>query len=87
MTVSLILMESGLVDPRTSTLVLSFACPFLIAWVLTAGLIRWAPHLGLVDYPGVRKVHTHPTPRGGGLAIFVALGIGFLVARATSHRS
>jgi UDP-GlcNAc:undecaprenyl-phosphate GlcNAc-1-phosphate transferase len=73
MSVVLTLSGPGLVDPRTSTLVLSFACPFLIAWVLTAGLIRWAPRLGLVDYPSVRKVHTHPTPRGGGLAIFIAL--------------
>ncbi|HEY7428088.1 MAG TPA: MraY family glycosyltransferase [Gemmataceae bacterium] len=50
-----------------------FGCPLAISWVLTAILIRWAPRLGLVDYPSDRKVHTRPTPRGGGLAIFLAV--------------
>src|SRR5690349_14856811 len=50
-----------------------FGCPLVISWVLTAILIRWAPRLGLVDYPSDRKVHTRPTPRGGGLAIFIAV--------------
>jgi UDP-GlcNAc:undecaprenyl-phosphate GlcNAc-1-phosphate transferase len=48
-------------------------CPFVASWLLTALLIRWAPRLGLVDHPGERKVHTRPTPRGGGLAIYLAL--------------
>lgn len=57
---------------------------FLIAGFLTAAgiscgiarLIRcWAPALGLLDLPGDRKVHVTPTPRGGGIAIF----LGFLV--------
>jgi UDP-GlcNAc:undecaprenyl-phosphate GlcNAc-1-phosphate transferase len=52
-----------------------FACPLAISWLLTAGLIRWAPRLGLVDYPSERKVHTRPTPRGGGLAIFGAVAL------------
>ena len=34
-----------------------------------------APFLGLVDHPGHRKVHSNPTPMGGGIA--VALGIVF----------
>jgi UDP-GlcNAc:undecaprenyl-phosphate GlcNAc-1-phosphate transferase len=54
---------------------LSFAGPLLVSWLLTAGLIHWAPHLGLVDYPDPRKVHTRPMPRGGGLAIFAALAL------------
>ncbi len=53
-------------------LVWLFGCPLAISWLLTALLIRWAPRLGLVDYPSERKVHTRPTPRGGGLAIFAA---------------
>jgi UDP-GlcNAc:undecaprenyl-phosphate GlcNAc-1-phosphate transferase len=56
-----------------------FACPLLISWLLTAALIRWAPRLGLVDHPSERKVHVHPTPRGGGLAIFVAFTLTILV--------
>jgi UDP-GlcNAc:undecaprenyl-phosphate GlcNAc-1-phosphate transferase len=47
--------------------------PLAISWLLTALLIRWAPRLGLVDYPSDRKVHVQPTSRGGGLAIFAAV--------------
>ncbi len=50
-----------------------FGLPLAISWLLTALLIRWAPRLGLVDYPSERKVHVQPTPRGGGLAIFAAV--------------
>ena len=50
-----------------------FAWPLAISWLLTALLIRLAPRLGLVDHPDARKVHTQPTPRGGGLAIFAAV--------------
>jgi UDP-GlcNAc:undecaprenyl-phosphate GlcNAc-1-phosphate transferase len=50
----------------------------LISWVLTALLIRLAPHLGLLDQPNVRKVHTRPIPRGGGLAIYGAIALGLL---------
>ncbi len=51
----------------------SFTFPLAISWLLTSLLIRWAPRLGLVDYPSERKVHTQPTPRGGGIAIFAAM--------------
>jgi UDP-GlcNAc:undecaprenyl-phosphate/decaprenyl-phosphate GlcNAc-1-phosphate transferase len=55
-----------------------FGLPLAISWLLTALLIRWAPRLGLVDHPNERKVHTRPTPRAGGLAIFAAfLAIGY----------
>ncbi|HEY7327426.1 MAG TPA: MraY family glycosyltransferase [Gemmataceae bacterium] len=50
-----------------------FYVPLVFSWVLTDLLIRWAPRLGLVDYPSERKVHVQPTPRGGGLAIFSAV--------------
>ncbi len=50
-----------------------FGSAFVVSWLLTALFIRWAPRLGLVDYPSERKVHMRPTPRGGGIAIFVAV--------------
>ncbi|MFN9717759.1 MAG: MraY family glycosyltransferase [Planctomycetota bacterium] len=54
-------------------------------WVLAVGFIvsaglscaltpivrKLAPALGLIDLPGDRKVHVQPTPRGGGIAIFL----------------
>ncbi len=37
-------------------------------------LVRWlAPYLGVMDQPSARKVHTRPTPRMGGVAIFWAV--------------
>jgi len=42
-------------------------------------LIRAAPRLGLVDYPKENRFHTRATPRGGGIAIFVAVGITLLL--------
>ncbi len=56
---------------------------FLTAAVLScaiAVLIRkWAPAMGLIDLPGDRKVHIQPTPRGGGIAIF----LGFMIPTVT----
>lgn len=37
---------------------------------------RFAHQFGLLDQPGPRRVHTHPLPRIGGLAIF----FGFIIA-------
>ena len=56
---------------------------FLGAFLLSLGLtpvVRWlAPFLGLIDLPGHRKVHVNPTPRGGGIAIFLGVGISALL--------
>lgn len=54
-------------------LLLGFLLPCLLSALLTALLIRLAPRLGLIDEPGERKVHAQPTPRGGGLAIYLAM--------------
>ncbi|MCH2212303.1 MAG: undecaprenyl/decaprenyl-phosphate alpha-N-acetylglucosaminyl 1-phosphate transferase [Fuerstiella sp.] len=58
--------------------VLSFLTACLIAAFFPScfcvPLIRaLAPRMGLVDQPGRRKVHQHPTPLGGGIAL--AIGI------------
>jgi len=46
---------------------------FVVALSITAALIplfaRWAPHIGLTDAPGPRKVHSAPVPRVGGIAM------------------
>ncbi len=50
-------------------------------WALVAGLIRFAPRIGLLDRPNDRSLHTKVTPRGGGLGFVVvfALGLGALL--------
>ena len=35
--------------------------------------MRVAPSLGLVDKPGLRKIHLKPTPTGGGLGIWLGV--------------
>lgn len=45
----------------------------LVARVLILGLMRFAVQWNLIDHPGHRKVHAHPTPLVGGLAIFLTL--------------
>jgi Fuc2NAc and GlcNAc transferase len=54
---------------------------FLISLSLTYCLIRKGEALGLLDFPNHRRLHTKPTPRGGGLAFIVSflLGSFFLV--------
>jgi UDP-GlcNAc:undecaprenyl-phosphate GlcNAc-1-phosphate transferase len=54
------------------------AVPLALAWALTGRFIRWAVPLGLIDFPADRKVHNHPTPKGGGLAIFLAVWLSFI---------
>ncbi len=43
---------------------------FGVTMVLTALWRRLAPTLGFMDIPGTRRLHAHPTPSAGGLAIF-----------------
>jgi UDP-GlcNAc:undecaprenyl-phosphate GlcNAc-1-phosphate transferase len=57
----------------------AFACPLLLALGLTYALIYLAPRLGLIDRPDPRKVHTRPTPRAGGLAVFAAVALTVLL--------
>lgn len=46
------------------------------SFALTPALIRVAPRLGLLDEPGERRIHLAPTPRAGGIGVFLAtLGV------------
>ena len=55
-----------------------FLPALLTSAVTTALMRRLAPKWGLVDHPNLRKVHTAPTPLGGGIGIWlgVVLPIG-----------
>ncbi len=56
---------------------------FAGALVLAVGatpLARYlAPRLGMIDRPSARKIHTHPVPRLGGAAIYLAVLIAAVV--------
>lgn len=49
----------------------SFFIAFLATWLMRS----WSPKLGLVDQPAARKVHTTPTPLGGGVGIVLGFAI------------
>src|SRR3990172_4909613 len=67
-----------------SVLGFALACAlpaFCVALVVTAGMRRLAPRWGLLDQPGARKVHSTPTPLGGGLGIVC----GFVIPLAAAE--
>lgn len=48
--------------------------------VLLVATSRWHGHLSMDSSVGVQKVHTHPTPRVGGIAIVLGVIAGYLLA-------
>ena len=54
---------------------------FLIAWSACYVIRRAAPAWGLIDHPGHRKVHTRPTPLGGGLAVWLGVLLTFALGQ------
>src|SRR5580704_13549560 len=63
----------------TTYAILTFATSLALVLALTPLGIRLAGVFGLVDEPGVRKVHQTPIPRIGGVAIAFASIVSFLV--------
>jgi len=59
-----------------SQVILPVAIAFLVAFIATPIVIKFAKKWGAMDAPNDRKVHTYSMPRLGGLAIFA----GFLTA-------
>ncbi len=53
----------------------------VVALVATYVIRSRAAAWGLIDQPGDRKVHTTPTPRGGGLAIWLGVVGTFAIAQ------
>ena len=52
---------------------------FLASAILVPLVKKAAEHVGAMDIPNARKAHTVPTPRMGGLAIFGAFLIGYML--------
>lgn len=58
----------------------SFIVAVGVTWAVTPGVIRLASLLGALDHPGERKTHSTPTPRIGGLAVFLGFVGGMAFA-------
>lgn len=66
-------------------LLLLFVCSGLTSYVATAIVRRGAQHIGLVDVPDDRKLHTTATPRLGGIAIIFGFGFPLLLLAANTR--
>ena len=67
-------------------MLLAFAVSLLAAYVMTPPVKRFAEKVGAIDVPkDNRRVHDHPIPRMGGLAIFIGfvLSLIFFVPMST----
>ena len=67
-------------------MLLAFAVSLLVAYVMTPPGKRFAEKVGAIDVPrDNRRVHDHPIPRMGGLAIFIGfvLSLIFFVPMST----
>src|SRR4051812_7436674 len=54
----------------------------LVSWLVAWLVRRWAPQWGLIDQPNAaRKVHSTPTPLGGGLAIWAGVIMPFALGQ------
>ncbi len=58
--------------------ILLFLFSFVATAILTWILVRSLPSFGIVDVPDQRRAHNKITPRGGGLAIMLAIVIGLI---------
>ena len=52
---------------------------FLVSALLVPFVKKMAEHVGAMDIPNARKVHTKPMPRMGGLAIFCSFLVGYML--------
>jgi UDP-N-acetylmuramyl pentapeptide phosphotransferase/UDP-N-acetylglucosamine-1-phosphate transferase len=64
-------------------LTLAALASIAISLILNRGMLKLAPGLGLMDQPGERRIHAHPIPRAGGIAIWLTFVIVVGVILAT----
>jgi UDP-GlcNAc:undecaprenyl-phosphate GlcNAc-1-phosphate transferase len=57
-----------------------FLTGFLVTYLLTPVVRALAVRFGVVDLPNERRPHARPTPRGGGLAVFLGFHAACLMA-------
>jgi UDP-GlcNAc:undecaprenyl-phosphate GlcNAc-1-phosphate transferase len=60
------------------TQVPGFLIALAISWWLTPEIRARAVRIGLMDIPGERRLHTTPTPRLGGVAIYISVMVSII---------
>lgn len=69
------------------SLVALFIFSFVLSLLLTPLVRRFCRSYGLVDHPGVRKVHQNPTPRAGGIAIALSFLTSYCILLALGAKA
>lgn len=67
------------------TYIVAFTVALVVAYFATPRVIDFAIKVGALDAPDARKVHTKPTPRMGGLAIYAAFVLAVLASMYVSR--
>lgn len=74
-----------------SDLIIAGICALAISLALNRAMLQLAPRLGLMDQPGVRRIHAVPIPRAGGIAIWLSfllvVAVGLASGLLDSDRS
>jgi UDP-GlcNAc:undecaprenyl-phosphate GlcNAc-1-phosphate transferase len=65
--------------PEDIQALLAFLVAAVLAWLLVPVAERIAWRIGVVDYPNERSLHVDPTPKLGGLAIFVGTSVAMIL--------
>lgn len=65
-------MENLLPVLHSAKYVAAFVAGLVLCLLITPLIRSLARRLGMVDQPDARRIHTIPTPRGGGLAILIS---------------
>lgn len=66
--------------PEWLSIFLAFLCSLIISFISTPPVKRFAERVGAIDVPkDERRVHKHPIPRMGGIAIFLGFICSILV--------
>ncbi len=67
----------------TNLLLLPSLIALIVSFAVTPVIIKFAEKLGILDNPQKRphpaNLHTHPTPRGGGIPIFIGIAVASLI--------
>jgi UDP-GlcNAc:undecaprenyl-phosphate/decaprenyl-phosphate GlcNAc-1-phosphate transferase len=65
--------------PESIQALFAFLVAAVLAWLLVPVAERIAWRIGAIDYPNARSLHTDPTPKLGGLAIFVGTSVAAIL--------
>ncbi len=66
-------------DLLSTEFITVFVAPLVLAFGITPAVIWFATRIGALDQPNERKVHTTPTPRLGGIAIYISFCLSLLL--------